>query len=482
MRNHDQVTQFQTQVYQMLDRRADAAIDLINALAANQGCKSVVGLSESPLFRRGHASIGKAIGALRPKRSRGGKKATDRRKERLRRPIGSLLEVPKADEPWVLAVDSTPWARPHARTLPDRSWVHQAQSVPGRPPVTIGHEYSLATVLPERVQGEPVWALPVASQRVSTATTAPIVGAEQIAELVRDAALPWFGQRIVAVADSNYSQGSFVGALAAESDLTTITRLRTNRVLFRQPPVPASGKSGRPRIYGAKLRPGTLDSLKLADEVMEVQTQIGGQALRVTLHRWNDLIIKGELDGHVDRQVVDVVLATVYDDEGQPRYRNNMSLVLVGDRRREVDREQAFAYYRRRFDQEHSHRFMRRDLLMDAYQSPLIEHEEAWMDIVVLAFQSLFAARDLVNFVRRPWEPKPKVVAADTVLPHLSLSPSQVKRDFARIIDQFGTPARPSKPRGIPLGWSTSAPRTRRKALPLVKRGPPTTKKQVKTA
>ncbi len=30
----------------MLDQRADATMDLINALAASQGCKSVVALSE----------------------------------------------------------------------------------------------------------------------------------------------------------------------------------------------------------------------------------------------------------------------------------------------------------------------------------------------------------------------------------------------------------------------------------------------------
>ena len=170
MSNHDQWTQFHTQLYQMLGLRADATMDLINALAANQGSKSVVALSESPQFRRKHSSIGRAIEALRPTGTRGGKKVTDRGKERLRRPIGSLLEAPKAGEPSVLAVDSTPLARPHARTLADRSWVHQAQSVSGRRPVTIGHEYSLAMVLPERAQGEPVWALPVASQRVSTKT------------------------------------------------------------------------------------------------------------------------------------------------------------------------------------------------------------------------------------------------------------------------------------------------------------------------
>ena len=105
-----------------------------------------------------------------------------------------------------------------------------------------------------------------------------------------------------------------------------------------------------------------MDSFKRADEVLDVRTEIRGQAWRVTLHRWNDLILRGDLDGHVDRHSVDVVRATVYGDDDRPCYRDDMTLVLVGDRHREVGTEQAFAYYRRRFDQEHSHRFIRRDL------------------------------------------------------------------------------------------------------------------------
>ena len=193
------------------------------------------------------------------------------------------------------------------------------------------------------------------------------------------------------------------------------------------------GKSGRPRTYGDKLRPGTAESLTLADEVCEVQAQFGSGLRRVTLHRWNDLILRGESGGHVVTHTVDVVVATVYGDDDRPSFRENMSLVLVGDRRREIGTEQVFDYYRRRFDQEHSHRFMRGNLLMDAYQSPLTEHEEAWMDLTVLAFQSLFAARYLVNLVRMPWEPKPKVVADIDPAPTAALSPSQVQRDIARV-------------------------------------------------
>ncbi len=125
---------------------------------------------------------------------------------------------------------------------------------------------------------------------------------------------------------------------------------------------------------------------------------------------------------------------------------------------------------------------MRRNLLMDAYQSPLTEHEESWMDLVVLAFQTLFAGRALVDSIRRPWEPKPKITVETDLATPLLLSPSHVQRGIARVFGQFGTPARPSKPRGIPLGWSPNTPRARRDTLPVVKRGPPTARKRAKAA
>lgn len=457
-------------------------MDLIDALAANQGCRSVVELSESAVFRRGHASVGRAIGAVRGKHRPGRDAAEEDWERRLRRPISPLLERPREGKPWVISVDSTPMARPSARTLSDRSWVHEAQPVPGRPPVTIGHEYSLACVHPERERGEPVWALPVAVRRVATHTSAQVVAAEQIVALVRDEALPLVGQAVVALADSLYSQPSFLTPLAAQPDVIVITRLRSNRVLYTSPPPPKPGAPGRRRIYGHKLRPGTVDSFACAYETIELKIPFGASLRRVTLRRWNDLILKGTSDGHTRSHKADVVVATVLGEDGGPCYRQDMTLALVGDRRREIGTAQTFTLYLQRFDQEHSHRFMRRHLLMDAYQSPLTGHEEAWMDLVMLAFQSLFAARTLVHSIRHPWEPKPKADAdTDGLLPP-KLSPSHVQRDLLRVIRQFGTPARPSKPRGIPQGWSPNTPRARRETLPIVRRGPPRPTKRSKAA
>ena len=61
MNNQDTLTQFRTELYRILGGRADAAMDLIDALASNTVARTVVELRLSGLFRRGHGSVMAAI-------------------------------------------------------------------------------------------------------------------------------------------------------------------------------------------------------------------------------------------------------------------------------------------------------------------------------------------------------------------------------------------------------------------------------------
>ncbi len=79
---------------------------------------------------------------------------------------------------------------------------------------------------------------------------------------------------------------------------------------------------------------------------------------------------------------------------------------------------------------------------MAAYQTPDVEHEENWMQIVALAYMQLWLARDLAEALPRPWERYLPDAERETA------SPSTVQRDFRRIIRQIGTPAALPKPRG----------------------------------
>ena len=72
---------------------------------------------------------------------------------------------------------------------------------------------------------------------------------------------------------------------------------------------------------------------------------------------------------------------------------------------------------------------------MTSCQTPEVEHEENWWEIVGLAYVNLYTAASLANIMPYPWErwlPNNKEVDTES-LP----SPSMVQRDLARI-DIFG--------------------------------------------
>ncbi len=53
----------------------------------------------------------------------------------------------------------------------------------------------------------------------------------------------------------------------------------------------------------------------------------------------------------------------------------------------------------------------------------------------------LYLARDLAKNTPKPWEKYLKVFRS----PDVKISPTQVQKDFERIIQAFGTPAKPPK-------------------------------------
>lgn len=82
--------------------------------------------------------------------------------------------------------------------------------------------------------------------------------------------------------------------------------------------------------------------------------------------------------------------------------------MLMGPRRAEIRTSDAVEDYGQRFDQEHFHRFSRQRLHIDAYQTPVAEHEESWTMLTGLAYAQLFAARTCPNTnpapsCRLPW-------------------------------------------------------------------------------
>jgi len=142
----------------------------------------------------------------------------------------------------------------------------------------------------------------------------------------------------------------------------------------------------------------------------------------------------------------------------------------VGQRRQELSLVEAWEAYGQRFDVEHYFRFGKQRLLMAAFQTPEVDHEENWLELVSLAYVQLWLARQLVEALPRPWEqylPQPEGQVA---------SPSASQRDLGRIIQEIGTPAQAPRPRGNSPGRAKGTRPARRKRHRVIKKDKKTRK------
>jgi hypothetical protein len=153
------------------------------------------------------------------------------------------------------------------------------------------------------------------------------------------------------------------------------------------------------------------------------------------------------------------------DEAGRTLWRP-MWLIVMGARREEISSVQAYQSYRQRFDLEHTFRFQKQNLLLNGFETPEVEHEEQWIDLVNLAYVQLWAAHLLAVVIARPWETNLKQSN-----PSARISPSKVQQGWNSIISQLGTPAVSPKPRGISQGRQLGQSQTPRPRMPVIKKG-----------
>jgi hypothetical protein len=124
-----ELSRFRADFYGCLSGRGDALFELADAVLCTDGpVRSLVDLALAPEHRRGHGAL---YGGLNHGRIE---------VDRLRRTLAGLPLPKAADGRIVLAVDVSPWLRPDAATVPDRSFCHtygrgeaKHQMIPGWP-------------------------------------------------------------------------------------------------------------------------------------------------------------------------------------------------------------------------------------------------------------------------------------------------------------------------------------------------------------
>lgn len=443
-------------------------MDLIDTIAGNSSAKSAVELSLSSLFSRQYSSLHDAVDNFLVPRSADKTKQERHTHQQIRmRILAKQLPEPLRRNFFLFGLDTTGQPRPFAKTLADRGIHYHPNPAPGNKPVAVGHSYSVLAGLPEKEdRTSPPWVIPFLIRRVSTDEKATDVGAAQVKDLLKDEVLS-FGSKLSAlVADSSYSARKFLGQIVRHENLATIVRVRGDRTFYRMPEFSPKGK-GHPVWYGAPfdMKDSTSWGEPDATEVVPL-TLSNSRICQVEIQAWYNLLMSGKHDIPMHKYPFTLILIRLKDTNGKEVFKHPLWLIIIGQRRQEIILSDAYEAYRQRYDLEHFLRFGKHKLLMTSYQTPDVEHEQNWWEIVGLAYALLYIAAPLAQNLPRPWErylPQLKEPKSGNLPP-----PSMVQRNLSLIIRQIGTPALLPKPRGKSPGRAKGYSPGKREPLPVI--------------
>ena len=388
------------------------------------------------------------------------------------RVIADQCPLPVNRNFYLFGLDTTTQSRPFANTLEDRGFQHSPNPAPGNRPITVGHAYSVLAALPEK-QGAmpPPWIIPLLVQRVPSDQKSTDIGADQVMDILTDDKLNFGSHLCVLTGDSTYSSRSFLGQTGSHENLVAVVRVRGNRVFYdqHQPTQEPAGK-GHPVWFGNPFDLKNPSAQREPDlnEVLNI-TLGNGRECCVSINGWENMLMRGTRYIPMHKYPFTLIRIMVKDMDGKDVFKKPLWLIIIGRCRNEISISDAYHAYRQRYDMEHFFRFGKTKLLMASYQTPIVEHEENWWEIVAIAYVNLYTAVPIAKDLPYPWErwhPKYKE-ADDQRLP----SPSAVQRDMPRIINAFGTPAKSPKPRGKSPGRQKGQFQVRRMSLPVVKKG-----------
>jgi hypothetical protein len=446
---------FRDQLHACFPRRADALMDLGDALLCAETFPSLPHLSLEPAHRRGWGSTYAALASGRVQ------------VERLRDLLADCL--PDAD-PLVFAVDVTTWPRCDAECSPQRGYYYHPSRHSAGQPIIAGWAFQwIAQVSFDRDS----WTAPVDAHRLHPLDDTDQTAAVQIRALL--GRLPSGGSVPLFVFDSGYDSAQLTLDLA-EAPVAVLVRLRSDRCFYADPPPRASGSTGRPRRHGAKFAFGDPATWPVPTTTyVATDDQYG----TVTVQAWAGLHPKQQRHpGHGTRGPRPIVRGTIIRvvvERVPARTRPPKVLWLWWSGPGPLDLDQAWRAYTRRFDLEHTVRFCKQTLGWTIPRPRHPEQADRWTWLVLAGYTQLRLARAAVADRRLPWE-RPR--------PQPRLSPYRVRRGFPQLLCTLGSPAAAPKPSGSspgrPKGCS-SGPATRypaiKKPAKKPRKTPPTTAK-----
>jgi len=274
--------------------------------------------------------------------------------------------------------------------------------------VAVGHTDSLMTFLPEpESASSPPWAVFLDARRVATHQNAAQGAQEQIVqwvEIQEQAAHPVPACQTLGVADSRFCTPVFIYPLV-QRGINGVVRVRSHRVFFRPPPEAEGSARGHPRWDGERFvldDPTTWPCPDEEDTWEETTRQ--GRTWVVHLQAWRGMRMRGSRQWPTHRCPCTLIRVWVTTPEGEMVFPRPLWLALFGPCPRGWPLREVVRAYFQRSHQEHGHRFLKRNLLATAYQTPDVENEERWWRIVLVAAFQIGLSREGAQGLPRPWE------------------------------------------------------------------------------
>jgi len=457
---------FRDELYCSLGTRRDVLFEVADAVLCRPG--RVLMLAElclEPECRRGHGAVYDALNC------------GEVRIARLRRALSSL-PLPAWDDGRIrLACDVSNWLRPDAETSPERLFCHCYARGKGNAQLIPGWPYSLVAALEP---GRTSWTLPLDAVRLGPADDATEVTAAQVRDVVTRviAAGHWKpgDPGILVVFDSGYDLTRLAWLLAG-LPVEVLGRLRSDRVMYFPAPAREPGATGRPPRHGAALRLPAPETWPAPASSAVTGTRYGTAAVMA----WGRLHQKltsraGWEDHHGELPVVEGTLIRLHVTDHLPGYRRLEPMWLWSSRPDAGPGEVTVLWqaYLRRFDLEHTFRFLKQQLGWTRPKLRTPEAADRWTWLVLACYAQLRLARLLAADIRLPWQ-RP--------CPPGLLTPARVRRGFRNIRQALPVPASAPKPSspgpGRPPGSKNRRPATRHDVGKTVKREEPKKKAQL---
>jgi len=411
------------------------------ALASCIEARSPTELSESPLYQYEYGSISKAIADLaRNETERTDVQSLFRRFCFSQFAPASLCTANRL----VLQTDTTPLIKAHSSTLPDRTYVAIANNqIKGNKPVNIGYECSFINL--SVPQGK--WSLPLDIGRVSVQQTASQKALAQLKALFGQAELGLSKYLCLNTLDSKYGNAAYLCAAFEHDHLVNLTRFRSGMKVWTM--AAGDNPKGAPQIFGQRYylnvgsqyktykHPQTklpyqvyqrsIFELPTSEQIVIESKTKSGRSVCIQLYRWNELLIRSKNGNRMKDKPFDLLAVLVLDAQtNEMVFKKPMFIAINGKRKDEVQTEEGYQTYRKRYDIEPFMRFAKQHLLLDKLQTPDIEHLDNWLLLNQPVMWLLWSAAKEAAFYPKKWRqylPENKNVAEQPIL-----SPTQTRR------------------------------------------------------